>query len=504
MRCTQCGTELPDNMPNCPSCNFPGPPVHNDVAESPKTSKMAIASLLVAILIPTILIALLIRFPYIAIVAAGALVVNAFLAICLAIMAIKRIRRNRALLSGKALAIESIVISVPLLTIAIVFIVLLSFDADPPPDDYTIADLRCAPAEYAESWNILKTLMDAPDPLRGTGLSQEAIDGIYQVNKAISDANYPQIVLAITTESNNILKAWNNAANTRATIEKLDQFPEIADLTEPSYSSYTISDLRSMALLYSIYASLEAQRGNFKNAASELVRIDSVIRKFSVNSRTLINKLICYSTLAANIKTANFIVNDPNIPLETIETISGHFQLPNDDQLSLRNPMICEYLTCQNQMPKMPKKPFLKQNSSLRMHRNFCRQWFLESEPNEANFKPMLSLWPEFYPDSLNSLNDSSWFYRAYNPIGAILMQIVKPALSQVIVLKTRLQIKYDLLQIVLNKRLGKNYSLKDRDGNEYIVDVNNGWILRPVPDECLDSKEIKLMINPDLWQAGR
>jgi hypothetical protein len=345
------------------------------------------------------------------------------------------------------------------------------------------------------------------DPLHVKGFSQEAVDGLYSVNKAISDANHPQIVQTITSQANNILKAWNNAANARTAIEKLDQFPEIADLTELSYPPNipAVSGLRSMARLYGSYAALEAQRGNYKNAANKLIRIDSVIRKFSINSRTLINKLICYKTLANNIKAANFIVNDPNIPLETIEAISGHFQLPTDEQLSLRNPMIYEYLTYQYQLPKIPKNPFLKQSSSLRMHRNFCRQWLLESEPNQANVKPILSLWPEFYPDSLASTDDSSWFYRAYNPTGAMLMQIIKPALNQVIRLTTRLQIEYDLLQIVLNKRLGKNYSLKARAyGDEYIVDVNNGWILSPVPDEYLDSKEIKLMINPDLWKADK
>jgi hypothetical protein len=104
----------------------------------------------------------------------------------------------------------------------------------------------------------------------------------------------------------------------------------------------------------------------------------------------------------------------------------------------------------------------------------------------------------------MDTLSDSSWFYRAYNPIGAMLMQIVKPALERVTMSKPRLQIAYDLFHIVLNKRLGKNYSLKGRDGDEYIVDVNNGWILSPASDECLGSKEIKLMINPDLWQPGR
>ena len=61
------------------------------------------------------------------------------------------------------------------------------------------------------------------------------------------------------------------------------------------------------------------------------------------------------------------------------------------------------------------------------------------------------------------------------------------------------MMIQDDLLQIVLNKRLGKQVSLKARAyGDEYIVDVENKKILSPGPDGKAGTKDdIMLPINP-------
>ena len=58
-----------------------------------------------------------------------------------------------------------------------------------------------------------------------------------------------------------------------------------------------------------------------------------------------------------------------------------------------------------------------------------------------------------------------------------------------------------DLLQIVLNKRLGKDVSLKARAySDEYIVDVENRKILSPGPDGKVGTKDdIELAINPQV-----
>jgi len=66
---------------------------------------------------------------------------------------------------------------------------------------------------------------------------------------------------------------------------------------------------------------------------------------------------------------------------------------------------------------------------------------------------------------------------------------------------KTAAKIQDDLLQIVLNKRLGKDVSLKAcAYSDEYIVDVENGKILSPGPDgKANTSDDIMLRINPEV-----
>ena len=58
-----------------------------------------------------------------------------------------------------------------------------------------------------------------------------------------------------------------------------------------------------------------------------------------------------------------------------------------------------------------------------------------------------------------------------------------------------------ELLQIVLNKRLGKDVSLQaSAYGDEYIIDVDNKKIFSPGPDREIGTKDdIKLPINPEL-----
>ena len=63
------------------------------------------------------------------------------------------------------------------------------------------------------------------------------------------------------------------------------------------------------------------------------------------------------------------------------------------------------------------------------------------------------------------------------------------------------LPVHADLLQIVLNKRLGKEVSLKSRAySDEYIVDIENKKIFSPGPDGKANTKDdIKLRINPEV-----
>jgi hypothetical protein len=62
-------------------------------------------------------------------------------------------------------------------------------------------------------------------------------------------------------------------------------------------------------------------------------------------------------------------------------------------------------------------------------------------------------------------------------------------------------KIQDDLLQIVLNKRLGKKINLKARAySDKYIIDVEKKIIFSPGPDgKPYMEDDIKLVINPEV-----
>jgi hypothetical protein len=97
--------------------------------------------------------------------------------------------------------------------------------------------------------------------------------------------------------------------------------------------------------------------------------------------------------------------------------------------------------------------------------------------------------------------NKLPWSYKAYNPYGSLVATMLTPNMEKVFEIRTNREIYSDLLQIVLNKRLGKEVSLNARAySDEYIVDVENRKIFSPGPDGKSDTKDdIYLRINPEV-----
>ena len=91
--------------------------------------------------------------------------------------------------------------------------------------------------------------------------------------------------------------------------------------------------------------------------------------------------------------------------------------------------------------------------------------------------------------------------YRLYNPIGSVLTSIVAPTIDGVFKSQTGQLIQDDLLQIVINKRLGRPVDLKARAySDEYIINTDKKIIFSPGPDEIpYTDDDIKFQINPDV-----
>ncbi|MHC4705035.1 MAG: DUF4190 domain-containing protein, partial [Planctomycetota bacterium] len=154
MQCPKCGNENPENVWICGSCRHV---LRENVPIRSRTSKLAIISLLLGILsLPLFVLA---GIP----------------GIITGIISIVRIGRSGGMLRGKRIAMAGVLISILLMG---TFFLVWSLDAPPIPDDYTLADIRSAPSEYAESFELLKSLIDEEHDVPGApaiGLTEEDV-----------------------------------------------------------------------------------------------------------------------------------------------------------------------------------------------------------------------------------------------------------------------------------------------------------------------------------------
>ncbi len=435
-------------------------------------------------------------------------------AIVVGIISIVRVGRSGGTLRGKAIALAGVLISILLMG---TFYFLWSLDAPPIPDDYTLADIRSAPAECAESFEILKTLVDEELTLPGApalGLTEDDVYVSAEIRGIIREGTAAEISEILADYAKDIERAWANTEEAREVIGRLNAFPEIADLTELSARVEIMrqANLIELAHLYEVYARLQTEQGDIQAFATELIELDSVLRKFSLNARLLIAKLVCHAAMASNLLMANAIANNPEASRETVELLAKHFTPLTAEHMSLRNPVLFEYLLTKTRASDvlgqniMGRTPLFKRNSTLRLYRNFCDAWINSLGDTQEVAKSRLSVWPTFYgrmaPVSFDAERPLLLFYRCYNPVGSMLLRMTRSDSSRrTLARRTAMRIQDDLLQIVLNKRLGREVSLKARAySDEYIIDIENKKILSPGPDGKTGTKDdIKLPIDPDI-----
>jgi len=469
-----------------------------DETVRPKISKLAILSLLLGI------------FSLFFFVLAG------IPAIVIGIIGTLKIRRSAGELKGKYIALAGMNISILFM---FVFYLLWSIDAPPIPNDYTIADLRSASAQYAESFEILKTLTDEQYDSSGVPaieLTKSDSDMIAEVNGILKTGTTSEITKILSYYAEEIKQIWVDNETARDVIHRLNEFPEIADLTElnANLKIMHVSKLIDFVRFYQVYAYLKIGQRDIQAFASELIELDSVCRKISVNARMLVPKLAYLICINENIFTSNAIVNDQRTPMNTVALLAEHFIPLTDEQTSLRNSILSEYLLMRNMFSEVSEQRAiekilpLKKNSMLRLYRNFYEYWMDSEEGRQNVAEKKLSVWPDIYPFkeppiSLTNREQLPLLYRCYNPHINI-VNIVGPTEKTIKARKNsilQIQIQDDLFQIILSKRLGKEIDLKARAyGDEYIVDVENRKIFSPGPDGKPGTKDdIMLRINPQV-----
>jgi hypothetical protein len=502
MDCPKCGTANPDDAEICCSCScdLSGEPAAKPAPRG-KRSLMAIGSTVLAGIAAGLTVLVNPTLGFLA----------ALLGFLSAIRSIGRIRKSKGRLIGKSLAIGAAIFT----SLHIVMLSYWRIDAAPVPVDYTIADVRSAAPEYRGSYELLLSLGgedDERDDASPIGLSEQDVEELEEISKIFKEGDFDEISAALAANAETIETLWEKAKKGRDVVEELSGYKEIADLTEPSmYAEMPfLKNIRHLAYLHWAYICLQNCQGNDEIAIGELARWNSAIKKLSLNARWLLMKLVCYNSLALDIRTANFIINNPRTSEDSLAELSEASIVPTKEHIALRNSLIFEYIVCKNELRKlfregkMKYSTFspLKWNSTCRLYKNFCDRWIAADEGRDGVEE--LTVWPSIYPQLPVTLDDDAnapKYYYIYNPMGCLMLKILVPAIDRVFVMKTKLEIHSDLVQIVLNRRLGSQVSLKARAyGDEYIIDVEGKKIFSCGPDgEPNTEDDIKLLINPEV-----
>lgn len=402
--------------------------------------------------------------------------------------------------------------------------VIYCIDAPAIDDDYTLADLRNAPANCSPSSNILMTLAEkiqVKDYLKEKeapliGLTIEDVNTVAKIREEIKDADRTKVTELLSAHQNEILLIWDKAQKGRGVIKKLDSFEEIADLDQPmSLENYEkepvcFYNLRNVVQISYMHIYLQTIQGNIDQAIDELVIFNSFFRKLCVTSRSAINKITSIAGNAVCLKAANFIANDSETSQAQLERLESHFPSFSKEQLSLRNILLFEYMIMKQsytdfEMFKMKWSWAIKPNSTIRLIRNCTIDQINFAGDAKQQEKPELSVLPGILPGSSNlrigENRKVTFAYKIYNSRGADIIKKYMLAIEKICEVRTKMQIYQDMLQIVLNKRLGRDFSLKARDyGDEYIIDIENKKIFSPGPDRIENTDDdIKLNIDPQV-----
>jgi hypothetical protein len=488
MNCPKCNHEHPFDAKICKTCGS-DLTVSHETQPKIKTSKEAIISLILAILSP---------FTF---------MITSFPSLLLGLISLLKIQKSNGKLKGKPIAKAGIIIS----TFFLLILLLWRTDAPPISNDYTINDIKSAAPEYNQTYELLHSItgdFDKSTEVYGRGVFGEMgyINEFYSKNENDLQA----ISQEIRRKAKDIITMWDDAEKDREILEKLDSYPEIADLSEPIFEIKSLK-LSNLIFLYRAYIILQSIEGHHEQALKELTLLDSITKKISITARHITTKLFCDACFDRESFLLNFMINNPETPKNIILELKGLSESLTNEHTLFKNSLIFEYFTSRNELEKMADTNqlkyhsvrALKYNSTLRFIRNHFDDLVAKDQNIENN--NYLKIWPSIYPNISVRLDDSgklnSFFYKIYNPVGYKLIELMLPAIDKAISTKTTLLIHSDILKIVLSARLGEKYGLKARIyGDEYIIDIENKRIFSPGPDGKNGTEDdISLPINPEV-----
>jgi len=242
MYCPKCGRENPDDAQMCGSCSFIW--TKPDQAKSEPTKGDWVTPVIGAVLMGLAAALAVFLKPTWAFIAA-------LLAFCSAISDIRR-NWNKRKFRGKAVGAGILILS----CLQMLILSYLRIDAAPISDDYTMSDLRSAPPECDQTYELLGQLTDVGlevDSISPIGLSTQQIRRLEEIHDLCKEKDFGTITRHLQDNANDITGLWQNAEKGRKVLTKLNEFPEIADLTEPNLRIQKVpwlSGMRDLSFLY--------------------------------------------------------------------------------------------------------------------------------------------------------------------------------------------------------------------------------------------------------------
>ncbi len=468
---------------------------------------------------------------------------------------------RRESLRGRMLALAGLLLCSASIVLCIGACWLWCHDAEPIPDDYTVADLYDPGPDYAKTYDLLCRFDQGNSFI---GLTEADVDKVHQLStlteKTASELGRlpPTFVMesreltkadvdtlrqlrdletkdssgfmkllrdpmresraAVQTQEFDtrafILDVWPKTAPARETIKELHRYDQIADRLTPGFddSFDYLESLSAIMTVYGLRVHLHIEEGQYDKAVAELCEISHVSRALAPSARSLITKMMCLGHMRRTLVLANQIANEANVPPGSVTVLAEHFAPLTDGQCSFRNCLIFDYLEAKAGWELAfqgysSSSIVTKRNSAFRMLRNLCDEYIARSGEDAP---PPLYVYPRlcegFIPNSRLHVDGEGeklieYRYQWYNPGGALFLTIMTPWHRAILDTGIRLRIQDDLFHIVLAARLGRPYSLKARAySDEYVIDVERRIIYSPGPDgEPFTKDDITLPINPEV-----
>lgn len=370
-------------------------------------------------------------------------------------------------------------------------LIVLTIDAPPVANDYTRADIAPPSPEAEKSYEILMTYRKGKEP-------------DFQI-KAPHVLSLEAITNALPYAAE-IEKAWEDIANGRNYIEKLDSFEQIVDLTpkipiDLETPIINFIPLRTIAYVYRTYAVLKAEEGQAEEGVRTLVQLHSVCRKALPHCAILIPKMMWIAIAQGNIETAHRIAMNPNCTPETLAILKAGFYPLTAEDVSMRRPLIAEYLwmksVCESYLTRtnllgcfvldssgQPPYGFLgKTVSGIAFTFFFNRnRTILKAKERFGLLVAGASKCPPDISSATAALQMTRPDLR--NPVGQMLVEIVVPSFSITMERSSKTKVLSDLLAITLARRSGQELNLPDfYTGKAYIVDQQTGAVMSVGPD---------------------